>query len=337
VETIVAVAEEASDAARNAASALREDSSAIAKAARAAAEKADDAARVARNMIAARNHAYTFHTDPKFSFGEGWYVAAASVLSGATIQLEDGRARLQAERFLRDAGLSARLQPYRSRPRANKQTTDIVARAFRDDPLGAQRKLRAAFLGAASIAEPVRVFIDPKLADARVGRKVLVWIRDGVHHPGRNTEHAELVELVRRATRAGLLPILVGDALRNGAVPAEAIDMTLFWKEAIFQGEDGRRAQLQLFEHLRGAHAVVGQLGVTTAGMDGPALMGMPTVYLTETSNVRMRAWVGAVPGYREVVREHGYLETVSDAMNEWAKAPLVTASSYATSSEARR
>jgi hypothetical protein len=95
--------------------------------------------------------------------------------------------------------------------------------------------------------------------------------------------------------------------------------MILFWKDPVFRGDDGRRAQLQFFEHLRDAHDVVGQLGVTTAGMDGPALMGMPTMYLTDAPNVRMRAWVGAVPGYREIVRESGYLERVSGGLTEWA------------------
>src|ERR1700756_3057361 len=92
-----------------------------------------------------------------------------------------------AERFLRDAGLLDRLRPYRSRPRANKQTTDIVARAFRADPLGARQRLRAAFLGDAPIATAVSDWIDAKLAGWADRRKVLVWIRDGSHHPARNT------------------------------------------------------------------------------------------------------------------------------------------------------
>ena len=79
-----------------------------------------------------------------------------------------------------------------------------------------------------------------------------------------------------------------------------------------------RRAQLQFFEHLRERHDLVGQLGVTTAGMDGPALLGLPTMYLTEAPNVRMREWVGAVPGYHEVARESGYLERVSRVLCEW-------------------
>jgi hypothetical protein len=294
-------------------------SSSVAREARAAAGRADAAARAARQIVDDRNNAYTFHTDPGFSFGEGWYVAAAAVLAGVTIQIEPGMpGTVLAERFLRDAGLGDRLRPYRSRPRANKQTTDVVARAFRADPLGAQQKVRAAFLGGAPIATAVSDWIDPRLAGWGDRQKVLVWIRDGAHHPGRNTTFSELVELTRRVQQAGRVPILLGDALRQGAVPAGAVDMTLFWKDPVFRGDDGRRVQLQFFEHLRAAHDVVGQLGVTTAGMDGPALMGMPTMYLTDASNVRMRAWVGAVPGYREIVRESGYLEGVSGGLTEW-------------------
>ena len=346
VESIVAAAEDASLAARAAAKAavvMAGDSPSVARAARAAVERAHVAARAARKIVDDRNHAYTFHTDLGFSFGEGWYLAAAALLAGVTIQIEPGMpGTAQAERFLRDAGLLDRLRPYRSRPRANKQTTDVVARAFRADPPGAQAKLRVAFLGDAPIATPVRDWIDPRLAGGGDRRKVLLWIRDGAHahahahQPSRNTVYAELVELTRRVQEAGLLPILVGDALRDGAVPAGAVDMTLFWKDPIFRGDDGRRAQLQFFEHLRDAHDVIGQLGVTTAGMDGPALMGMPTMYLTDAPNVRMRAWVGAVPGYREIVRESGYLERVSGALIEWGSSglagrPLTPASAPAT------
>ncbi len=321
VETIVAAAEDSARAAERAARALEAEagSSGLARAARAASGRADGAARAGRGIVDERNHAYTFHTDPGFSFGEGWYLAAAAALAGVSIQIEPGTpATAQAERFLCDAGLADRLRPYRPRPRANKQTTDIVARAFRADPRDAQQRLRTAFLGDAPIHEAVRNWIDPRLARHSDRPKVLVWVRDGAHHPGRNTAVSELVELTGRLQRAGVVPILVGDALREAPVPAEAVDMLLFWKDPTFRGIDGRRAQLQFFEHLREAHGVVGQLGVTTAGMDGPALLGMPTMYLTDASNVRMRAWVGAVPGYREIVRESGYLDRVIAGVGEW-------------------
>jgi hypothetical protein len=60
--------------------------------------------------------------------------------------------------------------------------------------------------------------------------------------------------------------------------------------------------QLQFFEHLRRVHGLVGQLGVTTTGADGPALVGLPTMYLTDAQNPRLGTWVGTVPGYQEVL-----------------------------------
>jgi hypothetical protein len=316
VEAIVAVAEASALVAARMAAELDNDS------AWEAARAAEAAARDARRIANERNHAYSFHADPGFSFGEGWYLAAAAVLAGVAIQIEPGKPQTaQAERFLRDAGLGSRLKPYRSRPRANKHLPEIVARAFRAGPRSAQRKLRAAFLGDAPIPRAIVDWTDRRLVGVPAGRKVLLWVRYGAHQPTRNTTYPELVELARRALAGGLVPILVGDAFRlyPRGIPSGAVDMTLFWKESIFQGADMRRAQLQLFEHLREAHGLVGQLGVTTAGMDGPALMGLPTMYLTDAPNVRLGTWVGTVPGYREIVRNDGYLERVSDGLRRWA------------------
>ena len=319
VEAIVEVAEASALAAARLATELGNHSAG--KAARAA----EAAAREARRLVGERNHAYTFHADPGFSFGEGWYLAAATVLAGVAIQIEPGKPQTtQAERFLRDAGLGARLVPYRSRPRASKHLPEIVARAFRADPLSAQRRLRAAFLGDAPISQRVIAWTEQRLAGASAGRKVLLWLRYGAHHPTRNTTYPELAELAGRALAAGLRPILVGDAIRDGEIPSGAVDLTLFWKEPIFQGIDMRRAQLQLFEHLKAAYGLVGQLGVTTAGMDGPALLGLPTMYLTDAPNVRLGTWVGAVPGYEEVVRGEGYLERVSDRLRQWSDVKVV-------------
>jgi hypothetical protein len=316
VEAIVAVAEASALVAARMAAEL--DDSAAWKAAWAA----EAAARDARRIVDERNDAYTFHTDPGFSFGEGWYLAAAAVLAGVAIQIEPGKPQTtQAEHFLRDVGIGARLQPYRSRPRANKHLPEIISRAFRADPFAAQRKLRAALLGDAPIPQGIIDWTDRRLGANSAGSKVLLWVRYGAHQPTRNTRYPELAELARRALAAGLVPVVVGDAVRDGQVPADAIDMTLFWKEPIFQGDDMRRAQLQLIEHLKRARGVVGQLGVTTAGMDGPALMDLPTMYVTDVPNVRLGTWVGTVPGYQEVVRGDGYLDRVSDRLRRWADA----------------
>ena len=314
VEAIVAGAEASAHEAARLAMELQDN------AAWNAARVAETAAREARQIVDERNHAYTFHTDPGFSFGEGWYLAAAAVLAGVAIQIEPGKSQTsQAERFLLDAGLGTQLRPYRSRPRANKHLTEIVAQAFREDPLSAQRTLRAAFLGDAPTPPAIIDWTRQTLARACSGNKVLIWIRHCVHHPTRNTTYQELLELTRRALAAGLVPVLFGDRVRHGEPPAGAIDLTHCWKEPLFQGAGMRRAQLQLFEHLSRAYALTGQLGVTTAGMDGPALMGLPTMYLTDAPNVRMREWVGTIPNYREVVRDEGYLDRINDTLRRWA------------------
>jgi hypothetical protein len=314
VEEIVAVAETSASAAARIAAEI--DTKTVRKVARAA----QAAARDARRLVDERNHAYTFHADPSFSFGEGWYLAAAAVLAPVAIQIEPGKPQTaQADRFLRDAGLGDMLRSYRSRPRANKHLPEIVARAFAADPLSAQRRLRAAFLGDGPVPPEVVDWTHRKLAGVSADKKVLLWVRYGKHQPTRNTRHPELVELARRALAAHLVPVLVGDAVSVGEIPPGAVDMTLFWKEPLFQGIDMRRAQLQFFEHLRRAQKLVGQLGVTTAGMDGPALMGLPTMYLTDAANPRLGTWVGTVPGYQEIVRSDGYLDRISDRLRQWA------------------
>ena len=80
-----------------------------------------------------------------------------------------------------------------------------------------------------------------------------------------------------------------------------------------------RRAQLWLFEGLVRNHGLIGQVGVTSAGMDGPALMGLPTMYLTDEPNPRLGRWVGAIPGYEEVIRSEGVLGRIGATFADWA------------------
>jgi hypothetical protein len=312
VEQIACTAEEAAVAAAGFARQLD-----TAKA-REIARRAEVAARDARNIVRERNRAYTFHADPGFSFGEGWYLTAAALFAGLAIQIRPGAAQeVQARRFLMDAGLAGSLRPYRPRPASPKHLTHIIAEAFRADPPGAQCILRGAFLGDESPAASLRSWIDGKVGGIPQ-QKVLLWVRTGDHHVQRNTCFQELRQLSELVVNAGLTPVFFGDALPLELVPPSGVNLTLCWKEPLFQGPDMRRAQLHLFEELRCCHGLVGQIGVTTAGMDGPALMGLPTLYLTKEPNVRLGKWVGAVPGYQEVVREPGYLEIIRTTLHQW-------------------
>ncbi len=314
VEEIVGNAEDAAVAAAGFAQALD-----TAKA-RAMAKRAEVAAIAARKIVLERNRAYTFHADPGFSFGEGWYLAAAALFAGLSIQIRPGAVQeVQARRFLCAAGLEGSLRPYRSRPASPKHLTHIIAEAFRADAPGAQSTLRAAFLGDESPAATLRAWIDGKVG-GKPEQKVLLWVRTGDHHAQRNTCCDELRQLAELILKAGLTPIFFGDRVPLELVPPGAVNLTLCWKEPLFQGPDMRRVQLQLFEELRCRHGLVGQIGVTTAGMDGPALMGLPTLYLTQERNVRLGKWVGAVPGYQEVVREPGYFEIIRTTLHQWAQ-----------------
>ena len=286
--------------------------------ARTIARRAEVAGNAARQIVLERNRAYTFHADPGFSFGEGWYLAAAALLAGVPIQIKPGAAQeLQAKRFLLDAGLEGALRPYQSRPASPKHLTHLIAEAFHANAVGAQRTLRAAFLGDEPPAASLRSWIDGKVGGNQK-QKVLLWVRTGDHDAPRNTCFDELRQLSDLVLNAGLTPIFFGDAVPADLIPTGGVDLTLCWKEPLFQGPDMRRAQLQLFEELRDRHGLVGQIGVTTAGMDGPALMGLPTLYLTQERNVRLGKWVGAVPGYQEVVRAPGYFEIIRTTLHQW-------------------
>jgi len=312
VEEIACTAEEAALAAADFARQLDTDK------VRTLAQRAKVAAQAARDIVRERNRAYTFHADPGFSFGEGWYLAAAALFAGLSIQIRPGAAHeLQARRFLCAAGLEESLRPYRSRPASPKHLTHIIAEAFRADAPGTQRTLREAFLGDESPTDSLASWVDDNVG-GKPGQKVLLWVRTGDHDAQRNTCFDELRQLAELVVNAGLSPIFFGDNVPLELVPPSAVNLTLCWKEPLFQGPDMRRAQLHLFEELRCRHGLVGQIGVTTAGMDGPALMGLPTLYLTQERNMRLGKWVGAVPGYQEVVREPGYFEIIRTTLHQW-------------------
>ena len=280
--------------------------------------QAQEAAMGARKIVTERNRAYTFHTTPGFSFGEGWYLAAAALFAGLSIQIKpDTVQEAQAKRFLHDAGLGEKIVGYRSRPASPKHLTDIIARAFRRDAGGAQKLLREAFLGTDAPDLSLTRWIEEQVG-GRPKKKVLLWVRTGDHDAERNTCFRELQNICDVVQSDGLVPIFFGDAIPKDIVPKSGVDLTLRWKEPLFQGADMRRCQLQLFEALRHRHGLLGQIGVTTAGMDGPALMGLPTLYLTQKENVRLGKWVGAVPGYRELVRHNGYLDDIRETLSHW-------------------
>ena len=143
-------------------------------------------------------------------------------------------------------------------------------------------------------------------------------MRSSDHDAHRNTSFDELEQIGQLVVAAGVTPVYFGDAIPSNVSLQGGIDLTLCWKTRLFQGPSMRRAQLQFFEELRQRHRLIGQIGVTTAGMDGPALLGLPTAYLTDAPNVRLGKWVGNVPGYVQVLRDSDYLDKLRGYLQKW-------------------
>ena len=134
-----------------------------------------------------------------------------------------------------------------SEPVAHPYAADV----FRAAPYKANAKVRAAFLGGAPVPSDIAEWCDRTIDrycvvddcasadgvlatqganldhgdgvsahDASVSvsarRKVLIWIRHASYDSHRNTEYDEVQELARSIVAAGMVPILIGDALRAG-------------------------------------------------------------------------------------------------------------------------
>jgi hypothetical protein len=100
--------------------------------------------------------------------------------------------------------------------------------------------------------------------------------------------------------------VLVGD--RPGKdITADTINMIKFWEEdpfKDFKGLDTRIAQLRMFEYMRKSGIDLLSIGMRSGAMEGPALLGIPTIYIEETGNKqheRMEKWLGKVPGWGQM------------------------------------
>jgi hypothetical protein len=137
---------------------------------------------------------------------------------------------------------------------------------------------------------------------------VLIWNRAvSEYQTDRNTSALLRRQLSEMAVKQGLFPVFMGHKFGGTRSPS---DLTNVWEEVEFSA-DPYRHQLWFVHHLRERHRLVGQVGSRSGGMDGHALLGLPTIYFDDssaTSSQRMHAWSGspgkqpAIPHYRCVV-----------------------------------
>lgn len=198
--------------------------------------------------------------------------------------------------------------------------TRIVADAYRRDQGGTRAALEDEWLpagtrdgtatgkGEKSIAEWVHE------KGFRKGTSyAFIWFRRsgarGGAHSELDTSEVATRQIIEntRGTAADKI-VLVGD---NGhALSGQVdIDLTEFWKEpgSPFEGS-GRKMQLALFSYLVTNGFTIMNVGMRSGALEGPALLGVKTVFLEEKYNLqegRMDQWQDAVPGFSRVELEH--------------------------------
>ena len=215
-------------------------------------------------MLAARNRAYTFFTTPGFSFGEGWYLAAASLFAELTIQVRTGTPQeRQALQFLNDVGLAKRLVPYRPRPASPNISPTLLQRHSSVTRIQRRKSFAMPFGATTCFGTDCRMAERP----------------DGDRHTAKGTSRHASAITTRTETRLLMSLHALANSLPTWDHPcllrrrntkdldlSGGIDLTLCWRNPLFQTLSMRRDQLQLFEVLRRRHHLVGQIGVTTAG-----------------------------------------------------------------------
>lgn len=122
------------------------------------------------------------------------------------------------------------------------------------------------------------------------------------------TATSQIIRAAREGSAADRI-VLIGDGGYDGEAQPD-IDLTEFWTEpgTPFYGS-GRKMQLALFAYLKNANIRVMNVGMRSGALEGPALLGIKTVFLEEKYNLqegRMDQWQGGVvPGFERVELEH--------------------------------
>ena len=196
--------------------------------------------------------------------------------------------------------------------RAPGYATGKVGEAFLAGAEAARDRLRHAFTGAGPTDRQLGEFLTSK-GILRDQKYALLWIRlsgkrkSGGAHPELDTSVEGVRELKAAITaQTGRQVVLVGDRPGKSDVLTGAIDMIEFWKQPpfkAFEGLEGRQAQLKLFDFMVSNGYDLVSIGMRSGAMEGPALLGVPTVYIEEMGNVqheRMEKWKGKVPEWTQ-------------------------------------
>lgn len=189
--------------------------------------------------------------------------------------------------------------------------TELVKRAQSASPHDFQQQLVDRWRGSDQAAAPVEAKLREWLVKIGMvpGAYALMWVKTGAmsaeksHHFTNRVAWEGLIERVRNETAR--VPVLIGEDLKLTTKP----HLGKFWDHPEFPAElkaEGRMGQLRLFMMLaKSVDYDVVSVGMRSGAMEGPALVGVPTIYLEEAGNEqaeRMEKWLAALPNFFRVI-----------------------------------
>jgi hypothetical protein len=186
------------------------------------------------------------------------------------------------------------------------KSTEIITDSFRlMAETSARQILRDAWLGYPLDEQPLRDLAQKRLSSLS-GQKILIWNRDrkGAKLPyegERDTSPRLRDQLIRLVKESRYIPVIVGHRIATPETSREraACHLTELWNEP---GISTHLEQLRFFEHIKNRYQVAGSIGNRSGGMDGPALLGMPTLYLEDPFTAkarRMEQWTRCMSNYK--------------------------------------
>ncbi|GEM_PF-3105936 len=138
-------------------------------------------------------------------------------------------------------------------------------------------------------------------------RKVAIWIRSvKSNHTNRNSTHCSLKQLRKLVNELEFQAIFIGEPLGNVAELCEGGNVLLndFYNNHPFDIDDTAiRRQLLLFWKLIQEYRLIASIGMMSGAMDGPALLGVPTLFFASEHiiNKRMKYWTDTFRHYKAV------------------------------------
>jgi hypothetical protein len=190
----------------------------------------------------------------------------------------------------------------------------MVGDEYKTDSARARAAVRQAWTsGPGPTNEQLAQFLAGK-GIQRGGKYALLWVRlsaklkKGGAHAELDTSLEGVRNLkaeIRRQTDREV--VLVGDDPAKPEFLENAINMLQFWDHAPFSTPtdrvEKRMAQLRLFSYMVQNGFDLVSIGMRSGAMEGPALLGVPTVYIEDEDNMqagRMQKWLDKVPNWTQ-------------------------------------